>query len=40
MTNGQASPTPETDWAHGKLIPYGTGLAAFRPLFVSYLPCP
>jgi 2-oxoglutarate ferredoxin oxidoreductase subunit beta len=31
MTKGQASPTTQPDWIHGKLTPRGTGVRRFQP---------
>ena len=31
MTKGQASPTTQPDWTHGKLTPHGTRVRRFQP---------
>ncbi len=35
MTKGQASPTTDPDWEHGKLTPGGTGINPFQPLVIA-----
>ena len=35
MTKGQASPTTDPDWEHGKLTPGGTKINPFQPLVIA-----
>jgi len=35
MTKGQASPTTDPTWQHGKLTPAGTGINPFQPLAIA-----
>jgi 2-oxoglutarate ferredoxin oxidoreductase subunit beta len=35
MTKGQASPTTDPEWTHGKLTPRGTGIPRFRPAAIA-----
>ena len=35
MTKGQASPTTEPEWEHGKLTPGGPGINPFQPLVIA-----
>ncbi len=35
MTKGQASPTTDPEWEHGKLTPGGTGINPFQPLVIA-----